>query len=48
VARLILNEKARDDIPSVITRRLAKFPLPAFRPLYLQGAYVWYGIKDAR
>jgi glycine/D-amino acid oxidase-like deaminating enzyme len=48
VARLMQNERARDDIPKVITRRLAKFPLPAFRPLYLKGAYVWYGIKDAR
>jgi glycine/D-amino acid oxidase-like deaminating enzyme len=48
VARFMLNEKARGDIPTVITRRLAKFPLPAFRPLYLKGAYVWYGIKDAR
>ena len=48
VARLMQNEKARDDIPNVITRRLAKFPLPAFRPLYLKGAYVWYGFKDTR
>jgi glycine/D-amino acid oxidase-like deaminating enzyme len=47
-ARLMQNETARDDIPEVITRRLAKFPLPAFRPLYLKSAYIWYGIKDAR
>jgi glycine/D-amino acid oxidase-like deaminating enzyme len=48
VARLMQNEAARKDIPNVITRRLEKFPLPAFRPLYLKGAYVWYGITDAR
>jgi glycine/D-amino acid oxidase-like deaminating enzyme len=48
VARLMQNRSARKGIPDVITRRLAKFPLPAFRPLYLKGAYVWYGIKDAR
>jgi hypothetical protein len=32
----------------VLTRRLARFPLPAFRPLYLKGAYVWFGLKDSR
>ncbi len=47
-ARLMLNEKARDEVPAVITRRLAKFPLPAFRPLYLKGAYLWFGYKDWR
>ncbi len=36
------------DAPQVLTRRLAKFPLPAFRPLYLKGAYVWYGWKDGK
>ena len=48
VARLMQNETARKDTPSVITRRLARFPLPMFRPLYLKGAYVWYGWQDAR
>ena len=48
VARLMLNEEARHDIPSVITRRLAKFPLPAFRPLYLKGAYIWFGWQDSQ
>lgn len=47
-ARMMLDEKARADVPAVITRRLAKFPLPAFRPLYLRGAYLWYGWKDGR
>jgi glycine/D-amino acid oxidase-like deaminating enzyme len=47
-ARMMLNEKARDEVPSIITRRLAKFPLPMFRPLYLKGAYVWYARQDER
>ena len=46
-ARMMLDEKARDEVPTVITRRLAKFPLPAFRPLYLRGAYLWFGWKDS-
>jgi glycine/D-amino acid oxidase-like deaminating enzyme len=46
VARMIAGKS--DNLPKVITRRLAKFPLPAFRPLYLKGAYVWYGWQDAR
>jgi glycine/D-amino acid oxidase-like deaminating enzyme len=37
----------RHDVPAVIIRRLARFPLPMFRPLYLKGAYMWYGWKDA-
>ncbi len=48
VARLITNKTAREQLPAVITRRLAKFPLPAFRPFYLKGAYLWYGFKDSR
>lgn len=47
-ARMMLDEKAGKDVPAVITRRLARFPLPAFRPLYLRGAYLWYGWKDWR
>ncbi len=46
VARMMLNEKARDEVPAIITRRLAKFPLPMFRPFYLKGAYMWYAHKD--
>ncbi len=45
-ARLMTNKAAPDEIPSIITRRLAKFPLPMFRPSYLKGAYMWYGYKD--
>jgi glycine/D-amino acid oxidase-like deaminating enzyme len=48
VARLMTGKAARDSLSAVITRRLAKFPLPAFRPLYLKGAYVWFGWQDAR
>jgi glycine/D-amino acid oxidase-like deaminating enzyme len=48
VARMMVNEKARDEVPSIITRRLAKFPLPMFRPFYLKGAYMWYARQDAR
>jgi glycine/D-amino acid oxidase-like deaminating enzyme len=47
-ARMMLDEKAKGDVPAVITRRLAKFPLPMFRPFYLKGAYVWFGWQDAR
>jgi glycine/D-amino acid oxidase-like deaminating enzyme len=46
VARMMTGRSARDEAPSIITRRLAKFPLPMFRPLYLKGAYLWYGHKD--
>ena len=48
VARLLTNKTAREDLPQVLTRHLAKFPLPACRPLYLKGAYVWYGWQDLR
>jgi len=48
VARLLLDPKARDKTPAVITRRLARYPLPAFRPLYLKGAYVWFNWQDSR
>lgn len=48
VARLAIGKAARGELPPVLTRRLARFPLPAFRPLYLKGAYVWYGWQDKR
>jgi glycine/D-amino acid oxidase-like deaminating enzyme len=48
VARLLTNKTAREELPGVLTRRLAKFPLPAFRPLYLKGAYLWFGWQDSR
>lgn len=48
VARLATKKAARDELSPVLTRRLSRFPLPAFRPLYLRGAYVWYGWEDSR
>jgi hypothetical protein len=48
VARLVAGHTDRADLPPVLTRRLARFPLPAFRPLYLKGAYLWYGWQDGR
>ena len=48
VARMLQNKTARDEVSPVITRRLAKFPLPMFRPIYLKSAYVWYGRQDAK
>ena len=48
VARLLTNKTAREELSPVLTRRLSRFPLPAFRPLYLKGAYVWYGWEDSR
>lgn len=48
VARLAIKKTAREELPPVLTRRLSRFPLPAFRPLYLKGAYLWYGWQDSR
>lgn len=48
VARLLTKKAARKELSPVLTRRLSRFPLPAFRPLYLKGAYVWYGWEDSR
>jgi hypothetical protein len=48
VARLLAGRAAPGELSPVLTRRLARFPLPAFRPLYLKGAYVWYGWQDRR
>ena len=31
----------------IIRRPPPRFPLPFLRPLYLRGAYIGYGIKDA-
>jgi glycine/D-amino acid oxidase-like deaminating enzyme len=48
VARMMTGKVSTKEIPAVLTRRLAKFPLPMFRPLYLKGAYVWFGWQDSR
>jgi hypothetical protein len=48
VARMLTRKAAREELSPVLTRRLSRFPLPAFRPVYLKGAYVWYGWEDSR
>ncbi len=48
LAHMLQKKTARNDVSPVITRRLAKFPLPAFRPFYLKGAYLWYGWQDSK
>jgi glycine/D-amino acid oxidase-like deaminating enzyme len=45
--RVAGNEK-RTPLPSVLTRRLARFPLPSLRPLYLKSAYLWFNYEDGR
>jgi glycine/D-amino acid oxidase-like deaminating enzyme len=48
LADLIAGNEKRANLPSVLTRRLARFPLPFLRPLYLKGAYLWFNHKDNR
>lgn len=48
VARQMIGTASPEKLPAVLTRRLAKFPMPIFRPLYLKGAYVWLGWQDRR
>jgi glycine/D-amino acid oxidase-like deaminating enzyme len=47
VADLVAGHPEKPRLPTVLTRRLAAFPLPALRPVYLKGAYVWYDVEDA-
>jgi glycine/D-amino acid oxidase-like deaminating enzyme len=47
VARMMLGYDTRD-VPEIITKRLAKFPLPWLRPAYLGAAYLWYDMQDRR
>jgi glycine/D-amino acid oxidase-like deaminating enzyme len=47
VARTAMG-RPRRSLPSVITTRLARFPLAFLRPLYLKGAYLWFRYEDAR
>ena len=44
-ARVMMG--AKDERPNFIRQLPPKFPFPSLRPLYLRGAYVTYGIKDA-
>lgn len=46
LADLIAGKPERADLPSVLTRRLARFPLPFLRPVYLKGAYLWFNYQD--
>ncbi len=46
LADLIAGKPERADLPSVLARRLARFPLPFLRPLYLKGAYLWFNYQD--
>ncbi|MCV0427312.1 MAG: FAD-binding oxidoreductase [Roseibium sp.] len=46
VAGLITGGVKRQDMPVALQEPFRKFPFPAFRRLYLQGAYWWYGWKD--
>lgn len=48
LADLIGGRPERANLPSVLTRRLARFPLSALRPLYLKGAYLWFNYEDNR
>ena len=48
LADLIAGGQERDNLPAVLTRRLARFPLPFLRPLYLKGAYLWFNHQDNR
>ncbi len=46
IAGLIVGALTPEDIPAPIRIPFRKFPLPAFRKLYLQGAYWLYGLRD--
>jgi glycine/D-amino acid oxidase-like deaminating enzyme len=48
LADLIAGKPERANLPSVLTRRLARYPLPFLRPLYLKGAYLWFNYQDGR
>lgn len=41
------NSGGAEERPDFIRRAPPKFPLPFLRPLYLRGAYLAYGVKDA-
>lgn len=46
VAGLITGAVKPSDLPVALQRPFARFPFPAFRKLYLQGAYWLYGWRD--
>ena len=48
LARLIAGQADPDkDIPAVMAGQAPHVPLPALRPLYLRGAFLWYRLADA-
>lgn len=40
------SHNSRFRIPGPMLKPLPRMPLPALRPLYLRGAYAWYGLKE--
>ncbi|MEZ5925954.1 MAG: FAD-binding oxidoreductase [Hyphomicrobiaceae bacterium] len=46
VADLIAGEGVRASVPRALTSGLDPYPLAGLRPVYLKGAYLWYGIED--
>ena len=47
LARLIAGRASLQDVPAVLAGQAPRFPLPAFRPLYLSAAFLWYRLADA-
>jgi glycine/D-amino acid oxidase-like deaminating enzyme len=47
-ARRMVGLEPVEPLSAIVTRRLARFPLAAFRPLYLKGAYLWFNWQDSR
>lgn len=48
VADVVLGTIAQSDLPSIISNPLKQFPVPSLRKAYLEAAYLWYGLRDAR
>jgi glycine/D-amino acid oxidase-like deaminating enzyme len=48
LARLMAGNGKAANLPAPMAHRLKRFPLPALRPFYLKGAYLWYGFNDSR
>lgn len=46
LAGLISGKLRQEDLPAALQRPFTRFPIPALRKLYLQGAYWLYGLKD--
>lgn len=46
VADLVLGRLAGSDLPNLVSQPLRRFPVPALRNAYLQGAYWLYGWMD--